>query len=162
MSDPDSPNSPTGDEGQYPPPSEQIPPPPGGPTPPPPGQAPPPPPGQYPPPGGPTPSYAQPPPPQYPQFGYTYGAPPVIVKTNGLAIASMVSGIAGIFLCILFVPSILAVVFGHVGLTQIKRSAGRERGKGMAIAGLVLGYLGVVAAIVWIIVVANTDQNTTI
>ena len=35
----------------------------------------------------------------------------------------------------------LAVIFGHLALGQIGRSGGRQRGKGLAIAGLVVGYL---------------------
>ena len=57
--------------------------------------------------------------------------------TSGLAIASMVLGILWVF----FIGSILAVIFGHVALSQIKKSGGSVRGRGMAIAGLVLGYI---------------------
>jgi hypothetical protein len=55
-----------------------------------------------------------------------------------MAIASLILGI----LFVLFPLSIPAVVFGHIALSQIKRSAGRLGGAGLAIAGLVLGYLG--------------------
>ena len=54
-------------------------------------------------------------------------------RTSGLAIASMVLGIVWIF----WLGSILAVIFGHVALSQIKRSMGALSGRGMAIAGLV-------------------------
>jgi uncharacterized protein DUF4190 len=47
------------------------------------------------------------------------------------------------------------VIFGHVALRQIKRSQGAQRGRGMAIAGVVLGYVGI-AALVVVIVVAVT------
>src|SRR5437879_6309887 len=56
--------------------------------------------------------------------------------TNGLAIASLVLGILWIF----WLGSILAVVFGHVALGQIRRS--KQSGRGLAIAGLTLGWLG--------------------
>jgi len=39
--------------------------------------------------------------------------------------------------------SILALVFGYVAKSQIDRSGGRETGRGMAIAGIVLGWVGV-------------------
>jgi type IV pilus assembly protein PilA len=59
-------------------------------------------------------------------------------KTSGLAIASLVLGI------FLFFPlSIPAIVLGHIALSQIKKSAGSIGGRGLAIAGLVLGYLGI-------------------
>lgn len=117
-------------------------------------------PGWYQPPqSGSQPPYPPQPPPQ--QYGY-YGDPPVYVKTNGLAVASLIAGIAGILFCVLFVPSVLAVVFGHVSLSQIKRSGGHEQGQGMAVTGLVLGYLGVAAAVAAIIVAVNVGTvNTT-
>jgi len=64
-------------------------------------------------------------------------------KTNGLAVASMVLGILWIY----WLGSILAIVFGHISLSQIKKSNGIQTGRGMAIAGLVLGYLGVVTMV---------------
>ena len=41
--------------------------------------------------------------------------------------------------------SFLAVIFGHVALGQINRSGGRQQGAGLAITGLVLGYLELAA-----------------
>ena len=72
---------------------------------------------------------------------YTSYAPGMAqaTTTNGLAIASLVLGI----LWILWIGSILAVVFGYVAKGQIERSAGRQSGRGMAIAGIVLGWVGV-------------------
>jgi hypothetical protein len=72
--------------------------------------------------------------------------------TNGLAVAALVAGIFWIW----WLGSVLAVVFGHVALNQIDKSGGRETGRGMAIAGLVLGYIGVaVLAVVLISVAAS-------
>jgi hypothetical protein len=59
-------------------------------------------------------------------------------ETNGLAIAALTAGI----LWLGWLGSIAAVIFGHVALAQIRRSGGREGGKGLAVAGLVLGYFG--------------------
>jgi hypothetical protein len=68
--------------------------------------------------------------------------PPVFVRptpsTNGLAIASLVCGLVWIW----WFGSVLAIVFGHVALGQIRRSGGMQGGRGLAIAGLVLGYIG--------------------
>ena len=68
---------------------------------------------------------------------------PVFVKpaaptTNGLAIASVVAGVFWFG----WVGSVLAVITGHIALGQITRSAGTQRGRGAAIAGLALGYFG--------------------
>ena len=58
--------------------------------------------------------------------------------TNGLAIGAMICGIAEIFT--LGFAAIPAVILGHLARAQIRRTG--ERGDGMAVAGLVLGYLG--------------------
>lgn len=70
---------------------------------------------------------------------HCYGPYQPIQETNGLAIASVVAG----FLWLGWLGSIAAVVFGHVALNQIDQSQGRQGGRGMAIAGLALGYFGV-------------------
>jgi len=60
--------------------------------------------------------------------------------TSGKATASLVCG-----LVFFFWPAtpIAAVVLGHLALADIKRSAGRLAGRGLALAGLVLGYIGI-------------------
>ncbi|MHC4396656.1 MAG: DUF4190 domain-containing protein [Planctomycetota bacterium] len=55
-------------------------------------------------------------------------------KTSGLAITSLVLGILSIFTC--FVTVIPAIIFGIIGLVKIEKSAGRLKGKGLAIAGI--------------------------
>lgn len=59
--------------------------------------------------------------------------------TNGLAVASLVLGILWIF----WIGSILALGFGYIGKRQIDRSRGRQQGRGLAIAGITLGWVGV-------------------
>jgi hypothetical protein len=59
-------------------------------------------------------------------------------ETSGKAIGSLVCG----FLFFFPPSAVLAVIMGHLSLSEIRRSAGRLGGKGMAIAGLVLGYAG--------------------
>lgn len=60
-------------------------------------------------------------------------------ETSGKAIVSFILG----FFFILLPASIAAVIFGHLSYSEINRSAGRLKGRGMAIAGLVLGYFGI-------------------
>jgi len=67
--------------------------------------------------------------------------------TNGLAIASMILGV----LVLDGVGSVLALIFGIVALRQIRRRG--EGGRGMAIAGVVLGSVGVVLVVAAIIVI---------
>ena len=75
---------------------------------------------------------------------------PPSAPTNGFAIASLVLGI----LWLSFFGSVLAVAFGHVALRQIARSKTPQKGRGIAIAGLALGYLGVSMLLVGIIALA--------
>lgn len=63
----------------------------------------------------------------------------VAQRTNGLAIASLVLGIVWVW----WIGSVLALVFGYIAKGQIERSGGREGGRGLAIAGIVLGWVGV-------------------
>jgi Domain of unknown function (DUF4190)/DUF1707 SHOCT-like domain len=71
--------------------------------------------------------------------------------TSGLAIGAMVCGIAEIFT--LGFAAIPAVILGHLARAQIKRTG--ERGDGMAIAGLVLGYLGIAGWVLVILAIAS-------
>ena len=76
-------------------------------------------------------------------------APP---KTPGLAIASLVLGILGFFLLLL--ASIPAIITGHIALSRISKSKGTLSGTGIAIAGLVLGYLTSLSSLVIIAAMA--------
>lgn len=67
--------------------------------------------------------------------------------TSPLAIASLVSGILGWTLLPLL-GSIVAVVTGHMARAEIRRAGGRLSGDGLAIAGLVLGWLALAMAVV--------------
>jgi len=65
-------------------------------------------------------------------------------KKKGLAIASLVCGIIG---GTFSTASIIAVICGHIALHKIKKNPDIYAGRGIAIAGLILGYLGLVLAI---------------
>ena len=82
-----------------------------------------------------------------------WGAPP---QTSNKAVASL---ICGVILC--FVPSsIAAVILGHLALADIKRSAGRMAGQGMAVAGLVMGYIGILFTAIFAVAILLTMRNT--
>ncbi len=118
----------------------------------PPGQYPP---GQYPP--------GQYPPGQYPPGQFApgqYGYPPQYfnpapVRNNPFAITALVLGIVQFVLGLALVGNIVAaipaIIFGAIALKQIRLRG--ERGRGMAIAGLVLGILGVLYFVLIIIVI---------
>ena len=84
--------------------------------------------------------------------GPTSAAP---AETSGKAIVSLVSGLFFLFLPL----SIVAIIFGHLSLSDIKKSASRLKGQGMAIAGLVLGYLGIAVIPVTLIIAAIAIPN---
>jgi len=65
-------------------------------------------------------------------------APLTPPETSGKAIGSLVSGIFFFF----FPAAVTAVVLGHIARAEVRRSAGRLQGSGMALAGLILGYVG--------------------
>ena len=67
-------------------------------------------------------------------------------KTSGLAIWSLVLGILSL-ICFTIFSAIPGVICGHKALSRIKNSNGSLTGQGMAIAGLVTGYLGIAFAI---------------
>jgi Domain of unknown function (DUF4190)/Domain of unknown function (DUF1707) len=71
-------------------------------------------------------------------------------STNPIAIASLVCGIAQIPFFI--VAGIPAIICGHIARNQIKRTG--EDGDGMALAGLVLGYLGVFGPILFVLLIS--------
>lgn len=70
--------------------------------------------------------------------------------TSGLAIASLILSILWLY----WIGSILAIIFGHIARSNIKKSNGQITGSGIALAGLIIGYLsfgfiliGVLAAV---------------
>lgn len=84
----------------------------------------------YPPPGAPA---------AYPMAYGAQGYPAAAsAGTNPLAIIALVCALIGL--------SIPAVIVGHIGLSKIKTTG--QQGRGLAIAGLVLGYLGIVVGFI--------------
>ncbi|MFI2837593.1 DUF4190 domain-containing protein [Mycolicibacterium sp. PDY-3] len=92
--------------------------------------------------------------PIYPVVGYTPDGQPVTADravglqphtagTNTMAIVALITGLT-------IAP--LGIVFGHIALSQIKRTW--QDGRGLAIAGLVLGYLGLGFSILTLILIA--------
>jgi len=76
----------------------------------------------------------------------------IVSRRPGVVVASLVLGVLSLFLvCFTGIP---AVVCGHIGLSRIKKSAGRETGAKMAVTGLVLGYFGIALTLAYVIFVA--------
>jgi hypothetical protein len=99
------------------------------------------------------PAYEPPPTP----YGYGYGYPGSSQnKTNGLATAALVTGLAGILFAI---TAPVAIGLGIAALVQIKRR--HEGGTGQAVAGLVVGSVVTVgwAALIAVVVIIGINGN---
>ncbi len=68
-------------------------------------------------------------------------------QTLPLAIVSLILGFLSCVMLGIF-SAIPAVVFGHIALSRFKRHPSRYKGKRLAIAGVILGYLGIVLSII--------------
>ena len=89
----------------------------------------------------------------YHQPGY-YQAMVPVTPTNGLAIGSLVCGIVEFFT--LGLAAVPAVILGHLARGQIRRTG--ERGDGMAIAGLILGWLAIGGWALFILALAAANH----
>jgi hypothetical protein len=106
-------------------------------------------------------TYGQPPYAAGPYHGSPYGGyGPAQPGTNGLAIASLVCSLAGLVTCI---SAPVGIVLGHVAKRQIRQTG--EQGEGLATAGLWVGYILTVLAIVvtvgWVAVALLAFGNDT-
>jgi Domain of unknown function (DUF4190) len=90
---------------------------------------------------------------------YPAGAPmPMKQGNSGMAVASLVCSLVGLIPCFYFfqIMGLLGAIFGFVGLKQTK--GGERGGRGMAIAGVIVGIVLVVACVAfWIYVATNGD-----
>ena len=75
--------------------------------------------------------------------------PPLTVRTNGLSIASLILSILGF--------SIVGAILGHVALSQIKRT--NEAGSGLAIAGIILGWVSFAGFLLVLIIIAGISLS---
>ncbi|NNG38580.1 DUF4190 domain-containing protein [Flexivirga sp. ID2601S] len=98
--------------------------------------------------------------PAQPGYGAPYqgGSPYVAYQekpSNGLAIASLVTSLCGIFLC--FIGSLVGIGLGIAALSQAKKTGA---GRGMAIAGIVIGAVEIVLGIGFFIVLFATGSSS--
>jgi Sec-independent protein translocase protein TatA len=84
--------------------------------------------------------------PYQPSQQHPYQVPP---SADGFAITSMVLGIIAVLTCYFgIILGVVAVIFGHLSLGKMKRDP-KLGGRGMAIAGLATGYVGIAISIVF-------------
>jgi hypothetical protein len=90
----------------------------------------------------------------YPQSPYGYAQAP---SNDGMAIAALVCSLTGFFTC--GVTSILAVIFGFVSRAKIKKSNGGLIGSGMALAGIIVGFVGIALFLLYFVVVIGIARR---
>ncbi len=89
----------------------------------------------------------------------SFNVPPAELKT-GLAITSLVTGIANFLLLGIFVvPTILGIVVSVVALNKIKRQPHEYGGKSLAISGLVMNIVSAVVLIPVMVIAAIAIPN---
>lgn len=88
------------------------------------------------------------PPPAYPPH------PSPSVPTSGMAIASLVLGIGGLTVLPLL-GSIAAIILGYMARRDIRQRPDQLTGDGLALAGIVLGWISVALALVGIVVLGG-------
>ena len=93
---------------------------------------------------------------RYCGYDYRIGGRAVTKSTNGMAVASMVLGILWIW----WIGSILALVFGYRGKKQIDQSNGAQSGRGMAIAGIVLGWVGIATLVLFVALLSFSSTSS--
>lgn len=74
-------------------------------------------------------------------------AVPPVIPLAPMAVSAFVAGLLGVSL-LFCLASIPAVVFGHIALTQIRESQGNLSGRGLALTGMILGYVVIVPTII--------------
>jgi hypothetical protein len=73
--------------------------------------------------------------------------------TSGYAIASLICSLLGYIGVFGFGP-LLGIIFGHLALREIDRSNGALQGRGIAQAGLILGYIALGLALLLVAIFA--------
>jgi hypothetical protein len=91
-------------------------------------------------------------------YGYGYGYPaPLVQPSNGMGIAGLVLGIVSVFMIGFPVTNILAIVFGAQGRAKARR--GEATNGGQALAGIILGVVGLALfALIIILVLYAASQ----
>jgi hypothetical protein len=85
-----------------------------------------------------------------PQQQGPWGQPQFQQESNGKAITALVLGICGLVVCPVLL-SIPALILGYQARGEIDGSGGRQSGRGMAVAGIVLGWIGIAVGVIGII-----------
>jgi hypothetical protein len=95
-------------------------------------------------------------------FSPAAGPFPAPRQTNGLAIASLACSVAGIIPFFFGVSCVVGIVLGFVSLGQIKRAGGVQQGRGLAIAGIAVGFSLIAIFVLFVTLAVVGDHSTTV
>ncbi|MEW6554871.1 MAG: DUF4190 domain-containing protein [Actinomycetota bacterium] len=70
---------------------------------------------------------------------------------NSKATASLILGIIGLIICPL-ICSVLAIILGFTAKNEIAASGGYQTGESNARAGIILGWIGLALAVIWVVI----------
>jgi hypothetical protein len=84
--------------------------------------------------------------------GYGRQPPP---GTSGMAVAALITSAAGLLLCGITCP--VGAILGHVALNRIKQTG--QQGRGLALAGIIIGWVGTVLLMIGVILVIATVNS---
>lgn len=86
---------------------------------------------------------------------------PAPQQQNGMGVAALVLGIVALVTCwIGVIPSVLAIIFGKIGMT--KADQGLANNRSMAKAGFILGIIGAALwAVIIIVVIISAATSST-
>ena len=73
-------------------------------------------------------------------------------QTSSYAVIALVAGILG-WTLLPFLGSLGGIIFGHMARGEIRRQPDRLEGDGLAVAGLVLGYLSIALAVLVVVAI---------
>lgn len=73
-------------------------------------------------------------------------------ETNPLAIVSLVFGVLG-WIVMPLIGNLVAIICGHIARSQIRQSHGLQQGDGLALAGMILGYLGLLLGVLVVMLI---------
>lgn len=88
----------------------------------------------------------------YGQPGYGGFAPPMQPRWNGLAIAGFILS---------FFISLVGLILSVIALNQINKSGGTQKGKGLALAGIIISALGIIGFLLLLILGSRGSTTTT-
>ena len=81
-------------------------------------------------------------------------------QTSGKAIASFTCSLVGLFVCV-FIGQIIGIVLGYQARQDIRSSEGRLCGDGLALAGIVIGWIGIgldiLLILFWILIIGSAN-----